>query len=320
MQKHHNAALLVILVFVGFANVSKSQSKQNISPILGRWNVTVYDINGVYPSWFEITEQGDTLAGKFQGRHSSWRPIREIEFDGRTLRISLPAYDYEREEKDDLIFTGKIVNGRIEGVNDPGIRFRALPAPELDVPDQVRWGTLVNLSMGSDVSENWRPRSLGSPNGWKLENGVLFATPPSTDLVSKENFMDFKLHVEFKVPEKSNSGVYLRGRYEIQITDDFGKEPDSHRTGGVYGFITPTKMMIKPAGEWNSWDITLLGRQVTLVFNGQKVIDNQEIPGITGSAINSREEEPGPIMLQCHGAPIFYRNIVVTPAISDEEN
>jgi hypothetical protein len=301
----------------GFSGTIHGQDNLDHSVITGRWNLTVYDITGVYPSWFEITQQADSLVGRFQGQHSSWRPIRDIEFDGKTLRIALKAYKYEREDEGDLVYTGKVTDGRIDGVNDQGVRFRALRAPELIRTQEVVWGTPINLCDGADADGKWRPRNLGKPNGWKLVDGILSATPPSTDLVSKQTFTDFKLHVEFKVPEKSNSGVYLRGRYELQINDSYGEEADSHRCGGLYGFIEPAKMMVNPAGEWNSWEITLIGRRLTLVFNGEKVIDGEEIPGITGSAINSREDEPGPVMLQCHGAPIYYRNIVITPAVND---
>jgi hypothetical protein len=113
--------------------------------------------------------------------------------------------------------------------------------------------------------------------------------------------------------DKSNSGVYLRGRYEVQIQDDFGKEPESHRIGGIYGFITPSSNPAKKAGEWQTFDITLIGRKVTLVFNGVTVIDNAEIPGITGGALDSNEGEPGPIMLQGDHEKIYYRNIVIIP-------
>lgn len=139
-------------------------------------------------------------------------------------------------------------------------------------------------------------------------------TDKGTDLVTEESFRDFRLHVEFKYPPGSNSGIYLRGRYEVQIQDDYGKEPGSRFIGGVYGFLTPVKNAGKPAGEWQSYDITLLGRWITVVLNGETVIDHQEIPGITGGALDSHEGEPGPIMLQGDHGPVTFRNLVLTPA------
>ena len=114
--------------------------------------------------------------------------------------------------------------------------------------------------------------------------------------------------------DKSNSGVYLRGRYEVQIQDDFGKEPESHRNGGIYGFVTPTSNPAKKAGEWQSLDITLIGRRVTVVLNERRSSIRSRFPGITGGALDSNEGEPGPIMLQGDHEQIYYRNIVITPA------
>jgi hypothetical protein len=122
------------------------------------------------------------------------------------------------------------------------------------------------------------------------------------------------LHIEFRYPKESNSGVYLRGRYEVQVEDNKGKEPSSTYFGGVYGFLTPNEMAAKAAGEWQSYDITLVGRKVTVVANGKKIICDQNIPGITGGALDSNEGAPGPIMLQGDHGPIEYRNIVITPA------
>ena len=113
------------------------------------------------------------------------------------------------------------------------------------------------------------------------------------DLVSERKFTDFQLHAEFRYPAGSNSGIYLRGRYEVQIEDDYGEEPDSHRIGGVYGFLTPSVNAAKKAGEWQTLDITLVGRTVTVVLNGERIIDRQAIPGVTGGALDSDEGSAG---------------------------
>ena len=133
------------------------------------------------------------------------------------------------------------------------------------------------------------------------------------NLVSEQKFTDFKLHIEFRYQKGSNSGVYLRGRYEVQISDSKGLEPSKGDLGAIYGFIKPTEMAAKDAGEWQTYDITLIGRMVTVVANGKTIICNQEIPGITGGAIDSKESEPGPLLLQGDHGPIEYRNIVITP-------
>ena len=135
------------------------------------------------------------------------------------------------------------------------------------------------------------------------------------DLVNDGKYQDFKLHVEFNCDPNSNSGVYLRGRYEVQIETDSVSEPPSHHTGGVYGFLAPTPELPRKSGVWQTYDITLIGRMITVVQNGQTVIDNQEIPGITGGALDSHEELPGPIYLQGgEKNHVAFRNIVLTPA------
>jgi hypothetical protein len=134
------------------------------------------------------------------------------------------------------------------------------------------------------------------------------------DLVSKRTFTDFKLHIEVNVPPQGNSGIYLRGRHEVQVQDDYGKAPCDRCMGGIYGQVRPTANAAKPAGEWQSYDITFVGRHVTVVLNGVTIIDNREIPGITGGALDSNEGEPGPIMLQGDHTGVKYRNIRITPA------
>jgi len=147
---------------------------------------------------------------------------------------------------------------------------------------------------------------------------IVSATPGSCeDEVSPVEYVEtccFKLHIEFRYPKGSNSGVYLRGRYEVQIEDSKGMEPLNDQLSSIYGFLSPSEMLAKNAGEWQSYDITLVGRMVTVVFNGKKVICSQEIPGITGGALDSREGEPGPIYLQGDHGPIEYRNIRIATA------
>ena len=133
-------------------------------------------------------------------------------------------------------------------------------------------------------------------------------------MVTDRKFTDFKLHAEFRYPKGSNSGVYLRGRYEVQIVDDYGEAADSHGSGGIYGFLTPSVNAAKKPGEWQTLDVTLVGRVVTVVLNGERVIDRQTIPGITGGALDSNEGEPGPIFLQGDHGPVDFRNLSLTPA------
>jgi hypothetical protein len=147
-------------------------------------------------------------------------------------------------------------------------------------------------------------------------SGVLHNADSGANLATDQKFDDFKLHLEFRVPKGANSGVYLRGRYELQIDDAAGLDPSSHHLGGVYGFIAPSESVARPAGEWQSMDVTLVGRMITYDLNGTTIICNREIPGITGGALDSAEADPGPLLLQGDHGPVEYRNIVITLAKS----
>jgi hypothetical protein len=280
--------------------------------ITGRWDAIVKLRDRDYASWFEIVDDG-VLTGRFVGIEGSARPMIEVRFQGDELFFRLPP-QYEKRESD-LVFRGTLGEGIITGkTNDDAgnwVEFTAVPAPKLEYRD-VRWGKPINL-IQEDLF-NWKQRFSNDPSGWKVENGVISNTPPSVDIITKDKYTDFRLHAEWRVPEKGNSGIYLRGRYEVQILDDYHREPGDRSTGSIYGYLTPSKKMTKPSGEWNSYDITFIGRWVTIILNGETIIDGQEIPGLTGGALDSDEGEPGPIMLQGDHRAVEYRNLVIIPA------
>lgn len=284
--------------------------------IIGRWDMTVQDAGGnQYPSWFEAMRDGDKLSGRFVGRVGSQRLIKTIAFENGRLSFSLPA-QYEGY-RTDLKYEAQLTGDRLEGTTfdregNP-LKWTAVRAPALNRKKSPRWGKPITLFDGHDLN-GWKVRDPAKAAMWKAADGVMENMPRGTDIITEQKFTDFKLHVEFKMVEKSNSGVYLRGRYEVQIQDDFGKSPESHRAGGVYGFITPSSNPAKKAGEWQEFDITLVGRKLNVVFNGVTIIEKAEIPGITGGAIDSNEGESGPIMLQGDHEKIYFRNIVITPA------
>ena len=151
-------------------------------------------------------------------------------------------------------------------------------------------------------------------NQWIVENGILKSPHSGANLITDETFNDFKLHIEFRFPKGSNSGVYLRGRYELQIEDDEAGQQAIEQLGAVYGFLAPSVQAGKGPGEWQTYDITLVGRMLTVILNGKITICNREIPGITGGAINSNEGEPGPLYIQGDHGPIEYKTILITPA------
>lgn len=281
--------------------------------IAGRWDAVVELRDRDYASWFEIIDD-DKLSGRFVGIEGSARPMTDVRFENNELYFRLPP-QYEKREGD-LVFIGTLSEGRIKGkTNDDNgnlVEFTAVQAPTLEYK-AVEWGEPIKL-IGEDMS-NWRQRFSNDLSGWKVQNGIIGNTPPSVDIVTKEKYTNFKLHAEWRIPEKGNSGIYLRGRYEVQLVDDHDREPGNRSTGSIYGYLTPSKKMTKPAGEWNIYNITFIGRWVTIVFNGETIINRQEIPGLTGGALDSNEGDPGPIMLQGDHRAVEYRNLILTPAL-----
>jgi hypothetical protein len=282
--------------------------------LLGRWDVSITTPDGEKPSWLEIEHSGrDALVGRFVGVVGSARPISIIAANRDSLSFSIP-HQWE-DGNGDLTVRGRLQGGGLAGVmtfpDGKSFSWTAVRAPRLVRPSKAVWGAPIRLLHANDLG-GWHPS--GSSNQWRVINGVLSSPRSGSNLITDRKFEDFKLHVEFRYPKESNSGVYLRGRHEVQIQDDFGNEPADDRFSGIYGFISPSVIAARPAGEWQSYDITLVGRMVTVVANGREVICNQEIPGITGGALDSHEGEPGPLFLQGDHGPVEYRNIVIAPA------
>lgn len=283
-------------------------------PVLGRWDLIVEGSNGPYPSWLEVRLRTETqLMARLVGQFGSVRHASAVSYDDGELLVRVPA-QYERLDED-LVFTGSRRGSDLIGLvqmDDTTVAWRAVAAPALLRDSKANWGESISL-IGADLS-GWRLRDDRYPGCWAVDGDTLRATPPCVDIISEEAFDDFRLQLEFRYPQGSNSGVYLRGRYEVQIQDDHGKALDPLRLGGIYGFLAPATDAAKPAGEWQTYDIELVGRRVTVVLNGTEIISNEVIPGITGGALDSDEGSPGPLMLQGDHGPIEYRNIVITPA------
>lgn len=312
-MKYRICVLLFIAAAAGCFAINTLASNMPDSEIIGRWDLTIGTPPNTYPSWLEVTQKDGRLAGRFVGKVGSARLIRQIEFANGQLDFSLsPQYE---NFKGTITFTGKFAENQIKGTTrgeDGVLPFAGERAPVLPRNANPRWGKPIIMFNGKSLS-GWKPKNPNLPNGWKVINGVMENHMPSSDIVTDQQFLDFKLHLEFNVAPKSNSGVYLRGRYEVQIQDDYGKPAESHFIGGLYGFIDPVVNAAKKAQEWQSYDVTLLGRWVTVVLNGRTVIDNKEIPGITGGSLHCREGEPGPLMLQGDHGDVSFRNIVLTP-------
>ncbi|HVY74926.1 MAG TPA: DUF1080 domain-containing protein [Puia sp.] len=304
------------VLFIFFLMLAAIPRAQTVGPdttaLLGRWDITVSGGDHDFPSWLEIRLSGSRmLIGRFVGEGGSARPISRIYFRDGKMNFSIPP-QWEREDKD-MVIEGVLSGDKLTGtMTTPGgqqYNWVAVRAPFLHHKEPT-WGKSIKLFDGKTLN-GWH--AMGKTNQWVAENGVLKSPHSGSNIVTDQTFNDFKLHIEFRYPKGSNSGVYLRGRYEVQIEDSKGLEPEEHLLSAIYGFLPPTEMMAKDAGEWQSYDITLVGRVVTVALNGVTVICNREIPGITGGALNSDEGDPGPIYLQGDHGPIEFRNIVITP-------
>lgn len=300
-----------IFVFL-FTSISSILYAQEVNPLEGRWDVVISQEGKELPSWLEIRHSGThTLVGRFVYAFGSARPIAEVIVKDGKFTFAIPP-QWEQGDRY-MAFEGQLVGDQLKGTmvytNGKTYEWTASRAPSLAYNENPVWGKPIQLFNGKDLS-GWHATGA---NQWIVEDGVLKSPKSGSNLVSDASFTDFKMHIEFRYPKGSNSGIYLRGRYEVQITDGIGVEPSDIEFSGVYGFLTPNQMAAKNPGEWQSYDITLIGRRVTVVANGVTVINDQIIPGITGGAIDSKEGEPGPFLFQGDHGPIEFRNIVVTP-------
>ena len=283
--------------------------------VLGRWDVTVEGAEGKYPSWFEIRTSGHrTLVGSYVGRFGSARPVSKVEFENGSIRFTVPSQWEDRQT--DVVYEGQLDGEVIRGetTSDGGdrIHWEARRAPPLDSDKSPVWGEPVELFNGRDLT-GWKPRTPDEKNGWQVKSGVLVNAEPGNDLMTERKFTDFKIRAELRYPAGSNSGLYLRGRYEVQIEDNYGREADNHGIGSIYGYLTPCINAARRSGQWQTLEVTLIGRRVTVVLNDERIIDRQIIPGITGGALDSDEAQPGPILIQGDHGPVEFRKLTLTP-------
>jgi Domain of Unknown Function (DUF1080) len=310
--------LLVAIVSTYLLHPPTAKGEEVSHPLEGRWNLTVEGPNGNFPAWLEIRRSGvDALVGSYVGQFGSARPIGEIEARDTGFRFSIPT-QWERTPEH-IVYEGQLTNGKLSGETNGGTRstwkWTGERAPKLERTEPPVWGPEEELFNQRDL-QGWKPHFTDRENGWVVQNGLLSNVKPGNDLLTERTFNDFKLSAEFRYPKGSNSGIYLRGRYEVQIEDNFGEEADSHKIGGIYGHLTPSINASKLAGEWQTYEITLIGRSVTVVLNGERIIDRQSIPGNTGGGLDNDEASPGPIMIQGDHGPVEFRRITITPAKS----
>ncbi len=306
MNSIYPKALLTVLVCLGAASAAASDT------FAGRWDLTIRRGETTRPSWMEVRQNQDAVTVSFVGPWGSAEPASDPKQSNGRLTFSTedffghePAMHIECE----------LANGAVTGFVTSGKEKLALTgkrAPALNDSATPKWGDRIILFNGKNLG-GWRFDDPARSSNWAAENGLLVCSRQGSNIITTREFRDFKLHVEFNCPANGNSGVYLRGRYEVQIEDDEKKSPPTSWMGGVYGFLAPENVVRRP-GEWRSFDITLVGRTVSVDVDGKPVIRHREIPGITGGALDSNEDQPGPIYLQGDHGGLMFRNIEITPS------
>jgi hypothetical protein len=319
--------MLIAVVCSGFTPVVADQAAQ---PYLGGWDLT---IPGGGAGWLGVTEKDDQLKASILWGGGSVVPVTTAKVEDGKLVLTR----VQRQGTPPVTTTVTIV-GQVDGdtlhltCEDPGkndgrpsafFGKRTPPLPPAPDLSKVKFGDPIVLFNGKDLS-GWKVLNSRVPNGWSVQDGVMTNTvvqekdKPHTafaNLRTEQEFEDFNITLETRVAKGGNSGVYLRGIYEVQVMDSYGKKLDPHNMGAIYSRICPTVAAEKPVGEWQTLDITLVDRHATVILNGTKIIDNQPLLGCTGGALWSDQLRPGPIYLQGDHTGIEYRNIVLRPVV-----
>ena len=319
MRNYAFVALLLCSVATLSSPILGSASPTDDNGFLGRWDITATGAKSGLPTncWLELKREQGVLKGRFNQGGGSVFDLPQVSIDNGNLTFKYP--DGRPPNVTQQVWRATMKDGNLVGTADTygrklswtGVRGPTWPT----TPPQRLPGKPIDLFNGKDVSD-WLCQDPHQAMGWFVKDSILMNVGKNAcDIYTRQKFNDFKLEVEFNVDPDSNSGVYLRGRYEIQILDGFHLPLDVHSQGALYGFIVPSTKADKPAGEWQTYDITLIANHVTVIMNGTKIIDNREVPGITGGALDSNEKGPGPIMLQGDHGKVEFRKVRLTPLI-----
>ncbi|MDO1512869.1 DUF1080 domain-containing protein [Maribacter confluentis] len=331
------AIFAILFAFPLFSNTSCESSTEIENSFIGTWG---FDIVGGGVGWLKVHEQQGILDGELLWIGGSILPVADIYLvDENTLIVTRTSEQKLKgtDRKHIKTWTLRItkmndtiagtMTGPTWGESGEQVNYftgKRMPAPGA-APDlsSVKYGKPIKLFNGKNMA-GWKPIDPKRPNGFKVVNGTMQNVPIQPEngehiyygnLRTEQEFGDFNLKLEVNVPKGNNSGVYLRGLYEIQVVDSYGLELDSHNMGAVYSRVTPSENAEKPGGEWQTLDITLVNRHITVILNGKKIVDNAPAEGPTGGAISSDVFSPGPIYLQGDHGNVTYRNIVLTPVL-----
>jgi hypothetical protein len=307
--------ITLLLSLVCFRITAMAQENQ----FIGKWDIAGVGPHSNYVYWLEVKEQDGKLIGNFLNRSGSVLPLEEIKIEGGQLIFSPKM---ARPDAPKPTHRAKVEEGRLLGMMTAGdqevawIGERAPKWSDFDANKRYRMGVPVVLFDGKTIESTWDVQRKDQPSGWTVIDGVMTNEAKANNLVTRHRFQDFKIQCEYKIEEHSNSGIYLRGRYELQVLDDAGKPPDIHGHMALYSRVKPAVNASLPAGQWQTMEATIVGNRLTVVLNGKKVHDNIVIDGITGGALDSKESETGPIMIQGDHGKVSFRKVVVTPILN----
>jgi len=297
--------------------------QSDVTPFLGKWNMTGTGDNSAVVYWLEVKQEGGVLKGRFLNRASSPYDLPTIKVENGELVFANAAKEGSPPPP---TWRGKIENGRLVGTTTIARRDPAAPPqvinwvgvrpptwPAANANGKHTYGAPVALFDGKTM-DSWGVQHKQNPMNWVVADGVMSSPEKQgNNLVSKQTFKDFKLEAEYAIAKGSNGGIYLRGRYEMQLLEDAGQPLTLQNHMSIYGRTAPAVNASKPADEWQTVEITVVANRVSVTLNGQKVQDNSVIEGITGGALDANETEPGPIMLQGDHGKVSFRKVVVTP-------
>ena len=343
MKRYKILMTLTFIFFFVFRLVQANNTPTEEAPnaLFGMWTL---EIEGGGVGWFELHEKNGYLDADLLWRGGSVLPVAHVFFMDenqlvltRVREVSKSKDGKERKHTVTNIYRIRRIGDGIEGIaiqpkpDGSGItrtKFRGTklpPVPKAPDLSKIKFGKPITLFNGKDLS-GWKLINSKQANGFKVINGELVNDPVQKDgehirygnIRTEQEFEDFNLKLEVNVPVHNNSGIYLKGMYEIQVYDSYGKDLDSHNMGALYSRITPKLAAEKPAGTWQKFDITLCDRHVTVILNGKTIIDNQPAYGPTGGAIIADVFAPGPIFLQGDHGKVSYRNMVLTPIVKQD--
>lgn len=331
------AACTLGLCILSLVGSSPAHAQSFPDDLRGDWSL---DFESGEPAWMSVVEKDGKPVVHMRVYIGSDGPYQvnriadeRIEFAIKPLRESKTSQPTKR-----TVNVG-IKDGRLDGVithipGDGGAQWLVLfsgkripPMPET-APDlsKVCFGHPVSLFNGKDLT-GWKTHEPNKKNGWSAIDGMLVNTTTKTDfsptgsyanLRTEAEFKDFWMHVEFLVEKNRNSGIYLRGMYEAQVVDRDSRMQGLQGVGAIFGRIAPSVQAGHPGGQWQTYDLTLVDRHITVMLNGVKVIDNQPVIGPTAGAIYTDPASPGPIYLQGDHTSVKFKNIYLAPVVSKQ--